>query len=191
MQRYIVKNNSGTVFNLKQNKIMFKPNQMVDMVNRTGKTIVEIENDVEIMREIGYKNLLVIERFDPNDRNDELVRKMDNLLERLQCEKKEPIPEPVKELVKEIIQEPVKEEIKISNINLEDIKKVVDECLKSVLKSGNFVQSGNKTINNDDEKLRELAIEQLLKRAAPVEKNLNLGVDREVEHEDHSDDIDF
>ena len=191
MQRYILKNNSGTVLNLAKNKIMLKPNQMVDMVNRTEKTIVEIENDVEIMREIGYKNLLVIERFDPNDRSEELVRKMDNLLERLQCEKKEPIPEPVKELVKEIIQEPVKEEIKISNINLEDIKKVVDECLKSVLKSGNFVQSGNKTINNDDEKLRELAIEQLLKRAAPVEKNLNLGVDREVEHEDHSDDIDF
>jgi hypothetical protein len=175
MQRYVLKNNSGTVLNLAKNKIMFRPNQMIDIVSRTGKTIIDIENDPEIMREIGYKNLVLIERFDPNDKSEELSRKMDSILAKLEPINVEPV---------------ASKEIKENNeFNINDIKDVIKECLKSVLKSESLTNIKN--IESEDDKIREMAMEKLLKTSSPMFKNLNLGVDKEVEHEDHSGDIDF
>jgi len=179
MEKFIVRNNSGTMLNLSKNGIMLKPNQDVDLVHRTNKRLIDLENDPEILREIGFNNLIIMEKYD--SRNNDLSEKMDKIIKTLE-------PKPV-------IEE------KIEKIDLSEMENIVAKCLKRFFKTGKMVigeTSEKEEIvkksykKNNDEELRQKAIEQLLSRSVPIETNLKPAQERQIEgQEDFSDMIDF
>lgn len=64
-EKYIVRNNSGTILRLTKYRITLNINQTIDLVTALNKSVSEIKRDVEIAREMGYRNLVLVEEVVP------------------------------------------------------------------------------------------------------------------------------
>ena len=60
-EKLLVRNNTGTIFRLDKLKITLRPNQEIDLVEKMHKSVDDIKRDPEIMRELSYNNLWIVE----------------------------------------------------------------------------------------------------------------------------------
>lgn len=176
MEKWIVKNNSGTMLNLPKCGIFFKKaDEVLDLVNHTGRTVSDLENDPELRKNFSYNNILTIEKvkFTPEAISDSeslqtLSKKLDILTEYISK--------------------------KTENNDQIDMSKIEDIVKKGLFGLSSNIVLNNDTRNNEEEEMRQDALKKLIDNSSASEKNLeNFGSKkREIEdHDDFSDMIDF
>jgi len=210
---WIVQNNSGTVLILPKNKLKFTNGGKMDLVKQLGLSVKEIELDREIKRELTYNNLVTIKKTDSSKENEaELSKKMDAMINLLQQGGAQAPPAPVSEpqnpreqIVEMMLKEGSLEGIldkyfkdKTFETGTSDKTFETGENLEEILdkyfKNRTFATGEGKVVKDDEEeKMREDAIKQLIDRDKKPQGSLDDFGDKRVsgEDEDFSDLIDF
>jgi hypothetical protein len=172
--KFLVKNNSGTILKLIKNRITIAVDGQIDLATRLNKTIAELKRDPEISREITYNNLVILEEFDAS-KDYELRDKLDVLIDIMSKEKKD------------------KPQVNISDGIIDAIEKILNEKLSKI--NVNTIQNdaNHEIVDREEDRLREKVLEQLVSRQKPTEMNFeSLGSEKKIEKkEDFSDLIDF
>lgn len=174
-----VRNNSGTIFRLKDKKITFSIGQEIDLCSQLNMTYGQIKNDPEIKRELAYNNLKLIDSYDSSAH----LQKTDSSIDDL----KDNIGLLLNKLNKSLND-------KDDKFDIEKLEKILDSKLSKLKIKGGSSKSDDEDLSDDEEKLREDAIEKLLKRKGSFEKSFNeFGQERkrEKDDDDFSDLIDF
>lgn len=180
--KWVVQNNSGKILILPINKLRFTINGRMDLVERLGLNVREIEINKEVKREIAYNNLVTIEKHDSiSEHEKELAGKMDKMMSLLESGISPQAPSVQKvEIVKQIE----------SQADAESLSAVLDKYFKD---RGMDTGEAKKKIE-EEEKMREDAIKQLIDHDKKPDSTLKgFGDKKEVkeEPEDFSDLIDF
>lgn len=64
MDKFVIKNKSGTLLSLPmgRNHLKMKPNEQIDLCSLTGMGVDELQRHPQIVRNIGYNNIVVVEK---------------------------------------------------------------------------------------------------------------------------------
>jgi len=171
---WIVQNVSGTVLILPKNKIRFTIGGRVDLVERIGLPVREIELDTEINREFSYNNLTTVEKHDSSkDHEKELSGKLDQMMSFLKSQTPT-VPGSSKNSVE---------------FDPKEISLILDKYFKE----RKMKISGGETDSEEENKMREEAVRIMIESSKPLDGNLDgFGVERKYEDtDDFSDLVDF
>jgi hypothetical protein len=172
LDKWVVKNTSGTVLLLPKNKVNFTIGGRIDLVERLGKSVREIELDSEISRALAYNNISTVEKYDSSkDHERELSGKLDQLMSFLKSK------EPATEVSKSGIE-----------IDSKEIATILDKYFKDRKTKGSDGET-----DGEEDKMREDAIRKMIESSKHPDGTLDgFGVERKSEDtDDFSDFVDF
>ena len=180
--KFVVKNKSGTVLNIPNHKLRLSINAEVDLVSRLEKTTVEIKRDKDILRELTFNNLEILEEYDSSKKDYNIEQKIDSLINIL-SEKKENNIDSIKEDIINALENKIK-------IDESLIEKTIQNKISNIKLDNNSVDDNKKNI--DEEKMREQALLELLNKEKSYEVK-DFGKERKIDgdQEDFSDMVDF
>jgi hypothetical protein len=174
--KFLVKNNTNTLLNLPKNRITIVAGGEIELVSRLNKSLADIKRDPEILRELMYNNLILVEEIDNSKQNIETkIDKLFNLVENNKSENNI-----------------------LNSLTIEALEEVLSRKLKEIItnvqpiKESKEGEQDTEIISNED-KMRERLLEQLVNNQKPKDQRLdNLGKEKKIDKsEDFSDIIDF
>ena len=178
--KFLVKNNSGTLLNLVKNRITIAVGGQIELSARLNKSISELKRDPEISREITYNNLIILEEFD-STKDYELRDKLDTLIGIMSGGKKDQSQPQAssQDGILEAIDRMLNE--KLSRLKIGESKQEVKVETKEEIRT------------NEEDRMRERILEEMISRQKPSEKNFeSLGNEKTIEKkDDYSNLIDF
>lgn len=181
-ESWIVRNNTGGPLYLPENKLRFnKARQEKDLVFFTGKSIADLERDEEIIANFASQNIVTVELIKEGQVNSEQIEKLREEI------KNQDIRSEIEEL-KEILrnsqlnqrqdtpQQPV--------IDIDELVKKISSSVSSALPKYSDDEQ-KKSYSNDEDKLREQALEKLIFDTKEKENKSfkELGKEKQVEDE--------
>lgn len=186
-EKWLVKNNTGTMFFLPKNRIKFEPpNTCRDLVAATGKTVEELERDPEISINVGEigdhsRGLVTVEKIKAV--REEIVEKIIVKEKSLDIENLENKINSLASIIEMLVQRPVETSTEIDE---EKLAKLIQENMNIT-----FV-NGENIVSRENEKGIEKAIERMVStHKKPDDKNFeSLGKNIEVD-DDALDNVDI
>ena len=178
-EKWDVRNNTKTILFLPQNKIKLNPENSIDLVEFTGKRVIDLENDKEIKRELSYNNLITIQKI--KDEPQPIVSAAPNM---------QPIEDKLNKILG-MLSEQDKASLESGKINLDSLEEILKEKLKNITITPK--EKDEEIAKKEDEKMREKAIEVMIEKEKQKEDNLKaFGQSTKIEDaEDHSDFIEL
>jgi len=180
--KWVVKNNSGTAFNLGLGscRITFTPEGRVDLVERSNKDIDYLERVEDLQTALFHNNLITLEKFDHRNPDvSEVSEKLNSLIQIISSKVPEKKEDQSPSLTKEDIGE-------ILGAHLSDLKDMISKQKPIVINQGSG-QVGQE--NEEEERMREDAMKTLIEKDTSSSKsNLDdFGSKREIQIEDMED----